>query len=220
MGLYLRQLPIGPMQNFVYLIGNEERPEETAVIDAAWDVPAILRVAEADGRKITHALVTHRHADHSNGVAPLLELLPVQVFAHRDDADFLAGDIPPGVVTSVSGGDVVDVGGVRIHCVHTPGHTPGSQCFHVEVGSGALLSGDTLFVNACGRCDFSGGNPEQMYESLHHVLGALPSQTTLYPGHDYGDVPVSSLQRERERNPYLLATSVQDFVRYRMRPRG
>jgi glyoxylase-like metal-dependent hydrolase (beta-lactamase superfamily II) len=214
MSYYVRQIPVGPMQNFSYLVGRSDRPE-TAVIDAAWDVPAILAAAEQDGRTITHALVTHRHFDHTNGLVPLLEKLPVRVIAHRDDAGAL--NLPASSVTAVDAGEVVDLGGLRIRCVHTPGHTPGSQCFHVESGDGALLSGDTLFVNACGRCDLAGGDPTQMFHSLRNVLGALPKETRLYPGHDYGDVPVSSIGREWTQNPYFQLLTLDEFVRFRMR---
>jgi hydroxyacylglutathione hydrolase len=218
MGLYVRQLELGPMQNFVYLVGLEGSVE-TAVIDPAWDVPALVEAAAADGRRITHALVTHRHFDHSNGIVPLLEQLDAKIVVHRDDAAHVAGDVPDSVLTKVTGGEQLDVGGLKISCIHTPGHTPGSQCFHLDVPGGALVSGDTVFVNACGRCDFEGGSAEQMYDSLERVLGRLPDSTTLYPGHDYGDVKVSSLGRERERNPYFAFTNPADFRAFRMRPR-
>jgi glyoxylase-like metal-dependent hydrolase (beta-lactamase superfamily II) len=100
--------------------------------------------------------------------------------------------------------------------MHTPGHTPGSTCWQVE---DSLFAGDTVFVNACGRCDLRGGNPELMFESLRRISGLDPS-TRLYPGHDYGDVPVSTVGRERGKNPYFgLLASLPEFVAYRMRPR-
>lgn len=218
MGIYVRQLALGPMQNFVYLVGPEDSPD-TAVIDPAWDVDAILEAARADGRRITHALVTHRHFDHTNGLVPLLEKQPVQIIAHREDADHLAGDIPASEVTRVAGGDLIEVGSLPIRTIHTPGHTPGSQCFLVQFNGGALVSGDTVFVNGCGRCDFQDSDPVLMFDSLHRVLGALPGETALYPGHDYGDVKVSSLARERENNPYFRLHDRDAFVSFRMRPR-
>lgn len=216
MSLYLRQLKLGPMENFIYLVGRTDRPE-TAVIDPAWDIAAILQAANEDGRTITHALVTHRHRDHTNGLEPLLELQSAQVIVHKDDAAAIG--LPAGSMKQVGAGDAVDVGGLSISCVHTPGHTPGSQCFHVDIGDGSLISGDTLFVNACGRCDFPGSDPVQMFDSLHRVLGGMKGETKLYPGHDYGDVPVSSLTRERQRNPYYQMTTVEAFVQRRMPPR-
>ena len=216
--LYLRQLQLGPMRNFVYLVGRADRPE-TAVIDPAWDVPALLRAAEEDGRRLTHAFVSHRHFDHMNGVVPLLEAQELRVVLHRDDAQPLARELPGSSLDLVGGGESVDVGGLAIACIHTPGHTPGSQCFHVA-GADALFSGDTVFAGACGRCDLEGGDPARMFDSLTRVLGALPAETQLYPGHDYGDVPVSSLAREREHNPYLRFPDAAAFSAYRQRPRG
>lgn len=219
MALYVKQLELGPMKNFVYLVGSHERPE-TAVIDPAWDIPAILEAAHADGRQLTHAFVTHRHFDHTNGIVPLLELLGLPVVIHRDDAGRLPEDVPRSELTLVTGGERFEVGGLGVTCVHTPGHTAGSQCFHLDAGDGALLSGDTVFVNACGRCDLEDSDPRQMYDSLTRVLGALDSRTILFPGHDYGDVPVSSLARERQRNPYFQFGSAEEFVGLRSRPRG
>jgi hydroxyacylglutathione hydrolase len=122
-------------------------------------------------------------------------------------------------VTRVRAGAVIDVGLIRLSCIHTPGHTPGSQCFHLDHGDGALFSGDTVFVNACGRCDLEGGDAATMYDSLTRVLGALDTRTLLFPGHDYGDVKASTLARERERNPYFQFTDAADFVGFRNRPR-
>jgi hydroxyacylglutathione hydrolase len=217
--LWIRQLELGPMRNFVYLVGLADRPE-TAVIDAAWDVGAIAAELENAGRKLTHALVTHRHPDHTNGLKELVARFDVPVFAHADDASQLPGDLPPSTLRRVTGGEVVEVGGLPIRCIHTPGHTAGSQCFHLGVGPGALVSGDTVFVNACGRCDLTGGDAERLYDSISRVLGALPGETTVYPGHDYGDVKVSTLARERARNPYFQLSDKDAFVAYRMRPRA
>lgn len=216
-GLYVRRLELGPMRNFVYLVGPSDRPE-TAVVDAAWDVDAILAAAREDGRTLTHALASHRHHDHVNGLVPLLERQPVRVVLHRDEVSSLRRDLG-GDVQAVNGGERVDVGGLELTCIHTPGHTAGSQCFHVASGPGALFSGDTVFVNACGRCDLESGDPRQMFDSLHRVLGALPGATVLFPGHDYGDVKESTLHREREQNPYLRLPDEAAFVAHRMRPR-
>jgi hydroxyacylglutathione hydrolase len=214
MGLYVRQLKLGPMDNFIYLLGAEES-RETAIVDPAWDVPAALRAAAEDGRTVTHALLSHHHSDHVNGLADVLAHGGIRVHAHRADVPKLA----PGLqaeVTPLDAGDVVEVGPLRVSAMHTPGHTPGSTCWHAGEG---LFAGDTVFVNACGRCDLVGGDPEQMFQSLNRVA-QLPGDVRLYPGHDYGDVPVSSIARERERNPYFQKlASITDFVAWRMRPR-
>ena len=220
-GLYLRQLPLGPMDNFVYLVGAEGS-RETAIIDPAWDVAAALEQARKDGREVTHALVSHHHRDHCNGVVPLLEEAAVRVHAGKGDVQWLPDGVQ-GEVTALAPGDVIEVGPLRIRALHTPGHTPGSTCFHLEegpaTGSGAIFAGDTLFVNACGRCDLPGGDATQMYSSLKR-LSELGDEVRLYPGHDYGDVPVSSIGRERAHNPYFaLLGSLEEFVGLRLRPR-
>jgi hydroxyacylglutathione hydrolase len=215
MGLYVRQLKLGPMENFVYLLGAGG-VRQTAIVDPAWDVAAALRAAEEDGRAITHALLSHHHFDHVNGVAEVLAHGGIRVFAHRADLPGLAPELQREV-TPLDAGDAVEVGPLRIAAMHTPGHTPGSTCWHAGEG---LFAGDTVFVNACGRCDLAGGDPEQMFQSLKRV-SQLPDDVRLYPGHDYGDVAVSSVARERERNPYFQKlSSLSDFVAYRMRPRA
>jgi glyoxylase-like metal-dependent hydrolase (beta-lactamase superfamily II) len=214
--LYVRQLTLGPMKNFVYLVGAEGS-RDTAVIDPAWDVPAIFAAAEADGRQVTAAVVSHHHFDHINGLPDLLARADVPVYAQKAEVDFAEALQEHGsAVRGVGPGDVVKVGPLELKLIHTPGHTPGSQCV---LCGGALVSGDTVFVNACGRCDFPGGSAEQMFDSLTRVLGGLPDDTKLYPGHDYGDVPVSSLGRERQQNPYFRLGAVGEFLAYRMRPR-
>jgi glyoxylase-like metal-dependent hydrolase (beta-lactamase superfamily II) len=214
MGLYVRQLRLGPMENFVYLVGASGSPE-TAIIDAAWDVPAALKAAEADGRKVTHALFSHHHFDHTNGLPDVLAQGGIRAHVHAKDADALDAEVR-GEVKRVSAGEAIEVGPLRISAFHTPGHTPGSTCWHAE---GALFAGDTVFVNGCGRCDLSGGDPGQMFESLARVA-KLPEETKLYPGHDYGDVQVSSVGREKTNNPYFQKLgSMTDFIAWRMRPR-
>ena len=210
----MRQLRLGPMENFVYLVGAPDA-KETAIVDAAWDFPAAARAAEEDGRVLTHALVSHHHFDHVNGLPDVLARGGIRVVAHELDLPMLAPDLKTEV-TAVSAGDVVEVGPLRITAVHTPGHTPGSTCWHA---ADSLFAGDTVFVGACGRCDLPGGDPEQMFESLKRV-SQLPADVRLYPGHDYGDVPVSTIQREKEHNPYFQKlASLTDFVAWRMRPR-
>ena len=193
-----------------------EGARETAIVDPAWDVAAGLRAAEEDGRTITHALISHHHFDHVNGLPEVLAQGGIRVFAHRADVPRLAPELQREV-TPLDAGEAVEVGPLRIAAMHTPGHTPGSTCWHAGDG---LFAGDTVFVNACGRCDLAGGDPEQMFQSLKRV-SRLPAEVRLYPGHDYGDVPVSSVARERERNPYFQKlSSLTDFVAYRMKPRG
>ncbi len=214
--VFIHQFPLGPMQNFVYLVGTAGQPE-VCVVDPAWDVPAIEVACAAEQKTLAAILLTHSHKDHINGVSELLRRHDVPVYAQRSEVDFSEdlrafGD----ALRPMAPGDAVPLGGVEARAVHTPGHTPGSQCL---LAGDALVAGDTLFVNGCGRCDLQGGDPAQMFHSLTGVLSKLPTATRLFPGHDYGDVPVSSLQREATQNPYFQFADVATFVKYRMRPR-
>src|SRR5437762_7304482 len=184
MGLYVRQMKLGPMDNFVYLVGAQGA-RETAIVDPAWDIEAALRAAEEDGREVTHALVSHHHFDHVNGLPDLLARKGVPIHVHSADGEELDPDLR-GDLKPIAGGDAIEVGPLRIRALHTPGHTPGSTCFHLEAsaatGTGAVFAGDTLFVNACGRCDLPGGDVEQMFGSLGR-LSTLGDAVRLYPGH-------------------------------------
>lgn len=219
--IYLRQLELGPMQNYVYLVGDPET-REAAVVDAAWDVDAILDVAAADGMTITTALVTHFHPDHLGGrfmgmsvtgAAELVARLPIKVHIHKDEAPYVGrvSDLSASDLVPVAAGDAVTVGHVPITFVHTPGHTPGSQCFLVD---GNLISGDTLFIGGCGRVDLPGSDPAAMYESLNRTLRNLPDDTVVYPGHNYADRPTSTIGHEKRRNVAMRFESVEDFLRF------
>jgi glyoxylase-like metal-dependent hydrolase (beta-lactamase superfamily II) len=213
MGIWVKQLQLGPMDNFVYLLGAPES-KGCVVVDPAWDVDAILAAAQEAGRRVEAAFVSHGHGDHINGVEPLLEKVQVPVYAQRDELAFFHSLRELGA-TSVGPGEDVEAAGLRIGCVHTPGHTPGSQCLHV---AGVLVTGDTLFMGACGRCDLPGGDVEQMFDSLSR-LRALDPATVVYPGHDYGDAPSNTLGAEAAVNPYLKLAEKDAFVAYRMRQR-
>jgi glyoxylase-like metal-dependent hydrolase (beta-lactamase superfamily II) len=205
----IRQLELGPMQNFVYLVGCA-RTREALVVDPAWEVDTLWNAAQEEGLRITTAVVTHRHGDHVNGLPELLERASVRVWAHRDDADELP--LPPSEVTKAAGGERVRLGDVEVELVHTPGHTPGSQCLLVR---GSLVTGDTLFVNGCGRCDLPGGDAKRMYDTLTRVLGALPADTRVLPGHNYDPRPTSTLGEERARNPFFQNADETAFVAFR-----
>jgi len=215
--MYVRQLLLGPMQNFIYLLGARNA-REVAVVDPAWDVDAILEAAKEDGKEISAIFLTHHHHDHVNGVAPLLEGKPnLPVYAQAREIEF--SPVLQGfgnALRPVEPDETVGVGSLEIRCIHTPGHTPGSHCLLAE---GRLFSGDTLFICGCGRCDLPGGDPERMFHTLHHVLGSLPDETLVYPGHDYADRPVSTMGDEKRDNPYYQRKTLPEFVAYRMRPR-
>ncbi|MBI4343686.1 MAG: MBL fold metallo-hydrolase [Candidatus Omnitrophica bacterium] len=205
--LYFKQLELGPMQNFVYLIGDPAT-REAAVVDPGWEVPTILQTLARDGYRLTKAFVTHHHFDHVQGAAQLLEAADVPVHAHRDDLPYL--DLPRSSLKLMKGGEEIRVGGVPVQLLHTPGHTPGSQCLLVD---GKLLSGDTLFIRACGRCDLPGSDPAALYHSLAHTLRRLDDETLLCPGHNYAPVPTAKLGEEKRANPYLGSPTLQDFLR-------
>jgi hydroxyacylglutathione hydrolase len=214
--LYFKQLEIGPMANFVYLIGSTES-RKAAVVDAAWDIDAIVRIAAADDMEITHALVTHTHPDHVGGrfadlqiagVEELLHKCKAKVVVHKAEAQYLETLSVSDMIKAESG-DRIDVGGVAMQLIHTPGHTPGSQCFLVE---NRLVSGDTLFIGSCGRVDFPGSSPEQMYYSLTEKLMALPDETILFPGHNYSDHSTSTIGEEKQTNPYFQFRSLKQFL--------
>ena len=214
--LYFKQLEIGPMQNYVYLVGSLET-RKVAVVDAAWEIDTILKIAKQDEMEITHAFVTHTHPDHVgggfagmeiDGVTELLEKCKAKVVVHKAEAEFLKGLSSSDMIKS-DNGDKVDVGGVEIQLMHTPGHTPGSQCFLVD---NRIVSGDTLFIDACGRVDFPGGNPEQMYNSLTQKLMALPDATILFPGHNYARLPYATMGEQKKTNPYLKFASLKQFL--------
>jgi len=205
---YLKQIEVGPMENFVYLIGDTEK-RECVMVDPAWEVSRVLDIARSDDMTVKAGLVTHTHFDHVNGVEELIEKASCKIYVNKNEVSFLKNvqsDLKP-----VEGGDKVKVGNFEITFLHTPGHTPGSQCFLIE---NRLVSGDTLFINACGRCDLPGGNAEEMYDSLQ-TLGKLDSNTVLLPGHNYADETTSSIGKEKRENPYYQFGSVRDFLAMR-----
>jgi glyoxylase-like metal-dependent hydrolase (beta-lactamase superfamily II) len=218
-GIYLKQLELGPMQNFVYLVGDPVA-RECVVVDPAWEIDTIVDTVAADGMTLIGALVTHTHQDHVGGslaswgmpgripgVEELLARVGARVYVHKAEREFL-----PGLgsdLIKVDHHDTLDVGRLRLTFLHTPGHTPGSQCFLID---GRLISGDTLFIGSCGRTDLPGSDPSEMYYSLTQRLGALPDDTVLFPGHNYGG-PESTIGDEKRRNPFMRFASLGDFLR-------
>jgi hydroxyacylglutathione hydrolase len=212
--IYLKQMELGPMQNFVYLVGDPAT-RECVVVDPAWEIDTILELAQADGMTITGALITHTHQDHVGGhlfghdipgVADLLEKIRAKVHVHKAEREFLKGF--GSDLVKVDNHDTLMVGRLTLTFLHTPGHTPGSQCFLVD---GRLVSGDTLFIGSCGRTDLPGSDPTEMYYSLTQRLAALPDDTVLLPGHNYGG-PYSTIGREKQHNPFMRFPSLKDFL--------
>lgn len=194
--LYFKQLEVGHMANFVYLIGDA-KTKECAVVDPAWDVDAVLKDAEADGMKVVAGLLTHTHFDHANGVEELIRKTGCKVYVHENEAKYLK-DFKKNIIETRDGMKI-PVGGIELTVLHTPGHTEGAQCFLVD---DILLSGDTLFVGACGRCDLPGGDERKMAASLKR-LSELDERTKVYPGHAYGDATRSTIGQEKRANPFM-----------------
>jgi glyoxylase-like metal-dependent hydrolase (beta-lactamase superfamily II) len=224
--LYFHQLAVGEMQNFAYLIGSKST-RECLLVDPAWAVDALVDRAEQDGMRVAGALVTHYHQDHVGGrifgmeiegLARLMVRAPVPVHVNAREADGLrkVTGLSEGDLVRHAGGDALALGGISVRLLHTPGHTPGSQCFLVEEAGapGKLVSGDTLFLGSCGRVDLPGSDPAQMYDSLHNQLKKLPDDTLLYPGHFYASEPYGPLGEQKRRNPYLRAASLDDFLMF------
>lgn len=193
------------MQNFIYLLGDPAT-REAAVVDPGWEVPTILETARQDGYRLTHVFVTHAHFDHVMGLGQLLRAVDVPVYVHRDEAAAL--DVAPSSIRPVDSGEVIRVGDAPVTLIHTPGHTPGSQCLLVD---DRLLSGDTLFIGGCGRCDLPGGDPDALFRSLTGTLKQLDDRTVLYPGHHYAPVPTSTLGEEKRENLFLRIGTLEEF---------
>lgn len=228
--LYFRQLLAGrdvakgdplarQMVNFVYLIGDRETGEAVAV-DPAYDVPGLLDVLAADGMRLTGALATHYHPDHIGGsmmghdiagIEELLALAPVPIHVQADEVPWITRvtEVAEADLVAHQSGDVVMVGEIPIELIHTPGHTPGSQCFFVD---GALVSGDTLFLEGCGRTDLPGGDPAELYRSLTQKLAKVPDDAVLYPGHRYSLESSATMGITRERNIVFRPDSKEQWL--------
>jgi glyoxylase-like metal-dependent hydrolase (beta-lactamase superfamily II) len=207
------------MRNHVYVIGDRAT-REALLVDPAYDVAAILGwLAEADLRP-RGVLATHYHADHVGGdifgehiegLADLLDLADVPVHVQKDEVPWVAEmtGAPVSSLVAHSDDDVVQVGSVGVRLLHTPGHTPGSQCF---VAGDNLVTGDTLFIDGCGRTDLPGADPDEMYTSLQR-LASLPGRLILWPGHHYAPATSAPLEGVKHTNPVLARITREDWHR-------
>jgi glyoxylase-like metal-dependent hydrolase (beta-lactamase superfamily II) len=225
--LYFRQLLSGrdfartdqmarQMVNFVYLIGDRQTGE-ALVVDPAYDIPGILDLLAADDMRCVGALATHYHPDHVGGtmggfsiagVDELLAAASVPVHVQADEAPWVlrVTNLAETDLVQHASGDTVMVGEIPIELIHTPGHTPGSQCFYV---ADRLVSGDTLFLEGCGRTDLPGGDPAALYDSLVNKLAKVPDHAVLFPGHLYSAEPSASMEDTRRWN-YVFTPKTEE----------
>ena len=226
--LYFRQLLSGrdfadgdmiaqQMRNFAYLIGDRETGD-AVMVDPAYAAGDLLDILESDGMTLSGVLVTHHHPDHIGGsmmgftlkgLAELLERVDVPVHVNTHEADWVSRvtGIAKSELTSHVHGDKVAVGDIEIELLHTPGHTPGSQCFLLD---GRLVAGDTLFLDGCGRTDFPGGDVDDMFRSLQQ-LASLSGDPTVFPGHWYSADPSASLEHVKRSNYVYRASNLDQW---------
>ncbi|WP_054032598.1 MBL fold metallo-hydrolase [Desulfatitalea tepidiphila] len=204
------QIKLSRMETFCYLVGDETSGN-AALIDPAFDVPKLLEKSRTAGYRITQVINTHHHADHSAGNAEVIRATGAQLSIHEQDAAaltkiagkafarMLGGKGSPPANRRLRDGDDIVVGMTRLRVLHTPGHTPGSICLYAP---GHLFTGDTLFVGGVGRTDLPGGDSRQLLTSIRSRIYTLPESTIVWPGHDYGDRPSSTVYLEKHHNPF------------------
>lgn len=203
--ILIQQIAVGPMANFSYLIADATR-KVAAYVDPGWEAAKVVGpngAAAKNGWAIEKILLTHTHFDHIQDLRAAWELTKAPVFVHALEIGAVAeaGGAMSGAAHAIASEEIIHIGDVAVKCLHTPGHTPGMICFYAAPH---LITGDMLFVDGCGRVDLPGSDPEKMFESLRR-LSQLPDDTIIYPGHDYGPTPTSTIGAQKKTNPYLSA---------------
>ena len=212
--IYLKQIKPGYLDNFTYIIANPLERIGT-VIDPGWpgdEVEKLIRETAADNVTIKYIIATHYHSDHIGGIRELIEKTGAELLVHEDEATSMERlALPADIIIKDS--DLLSLGGLSVKFIHTPGHSPGSMLVYTN---GKVFTGDSLFVGGCGRADLPRSNPHDLYKSLFEKVMALPDSTEIYPGHDYGSTPTSTIKREKKENPYLKCESKEAFMKLRM----
>ena len=193
--------------NFSYIIADDTT-HEAAVVDSSFNAGEIIRILKAENLKLEYIINTHSHSDHTAGNAELRSIFNAKIVAHK------LSKINTNL--KVDDGDIIRVGNIPIQVIYTPGHTPDGICLLVD--NQKLLTGDTLFVGECGRTDMPGGNSKSMYNSLFHKILKLNDDMEVYPGHDYGPKPSSTIGEEKRSNYTLQPRSLLEFVEFMNQP--
>lgn len=198
----VHQLEVGNMQNFTYVV-EDEQTSEAVVIDPSWGLDLVLDVIEKNGLEVKYIINTHHHFDHIIGNDAIAKKTGAKILQHKDST--LKNDL------TVSEGDKIRFGNSELTVVHTPGHSKDSMCL---VGDGKVFSGDTLFVGNCGRVDLPGGSAKELYHSLFDVVSRMEDSLIMYPGHNYGNSPTSTIGREKKTNFVLQPRTEEEFVEF------
>ena len=206
--MIFEQIPVGQMQNFSYLIGDEDS-KEAAIVDPGWEVDKIINTASRHDLGIKFILITHSHYDHVDGVKEMVNATDASVYVHEQDKDEV---ISRGIkeIEPLKDGAEINIGKIKVKVLHTPGHSPGSVCYLLD---NKMITGDMLFVEGIGRIDLPGGDIGAMFNSLQR-LKELDEKIEIYPGHDYGSRKSSTIAYEKKNNPYMKA-SKEEFFRIR-----
>ncbi|MFH1808261.1 MAG: MBL fold metallo-hydrolase [Pseudomonadota bacterium] len=211
MNAIIQQFEVGPMANFAYIFGCAST-RQVVIIDPTAEVPRLLHAVEELGATLVAVINTHGHADHIAGNAAVLAARPVPLIVHascelhgdgmmsRQIFAMLEGGPSPEPTRRVQHGDKIAVGELELEVVHAPGHTPGDMLLYHR---GAVFTGDVLFVGGLGRTDLPGSSMQQMARSLRERVATLPDDTVVYPGHNYGPRPTSTIGQEKRFNPYV-----------------
>ena len=194
------QIPVGPMQNFSYIV-EDTSTHEAIVIDPSWDLEKLTKTIDEQNLKIKYIVNTHWHDDHTRGNEELSKQLGAKIIQH--EASQLKNDL------TVSDGDSIEFGSSFLMVHHTPGHSKDSICL---LGGGKIFTGDTLFVGNCGRVDLPGGSAKELYHSLFDVIAKFTDGLVLYPGHDYGSSSTSTIEKEKQTNPVMQRISEAEFI--------
>lgn len=195
------QIPVGQMANFTYIVADEDSGD-AAIIDPSWDLDDVFHALKKNGLKAKYVINTHTHFDHVLGNEQVAEVTGAKIIQHENSK--LQKDI------AVKDGDTIEVGSIKMKVMHTPGHSKDSMCLILD--DQLIFTGDTLFVGNCGRTDLPGSDPAEMYHSLFDKLAGLDEKLVVYPGHNYGPTPTSTIGNEKKTNYVLQPRSKQEFL--------